>query len=88
MSDQPKSRSSIVAITENMVKGGLEILEELTSEDTLAEDSTDAQLIIAIFTKMWQIKLKEEEAIRQGAQPSSNIVQLKKKKLILPTSIQ
>lgn len=84
---QPKTRSSIVAITEAMVKGGMEILEELTSEDVPAEDSTDAQLIIAIFTRMWQIKLKEEDAIRRGVAPS-NVIQMKKKKLIIPGTLQ
>ena len=63
MTDQPKTRSSIVAITEAMVKGGLEVLEQLTSENAPAEDATDAQLVIAIFTRMWQVKLKEEEAM-------------------------
>jgi hypothetical protein len=84
MTNQPKTRSSIVAITEAMVKGGLDILEQLTSEDTDISEATDAQLVIAIFTRMWQVKLKEEEAIRAGANPKSNIVQLKRKKLILP----
>lgn len=86
MPDQ-KTRSSIVAITENMVKSGLEILEELTSMDEANEDCTDAQLVIAIFTKMWQVKLKEEDAIRRGNAPS-NIVHLKPKKLIIPGTLQ
>lgn len=88
MTDQPKTRSSIVAITENMVKAGLDILEDMTSADQSNEDCTDAQLVISIFTRMWQVKLKEEDAIRNGAQPKSNILQMKKKKLILPGTVQ
>lgn len=44
MTDQPKTRSSIIAITENMVKAGLDILEDMTSADPSNEDCTDAQL--------------------------------------------
>lgn len=88
MTDQPKTRSSIVAITEAMVKGGLDILEQLTSEDADISDATDAQLVIAVFTRMWQIKLKEEDAIRKGEQPKSNVLQMKRKKLILPAGMQ
>lgn len=87
MTDAPKTRSSIVAITEAMVKGGLAILEELTSEGVDAADSTDSQLVIAIFTRMWQVKLKEEGAIRRGIAPS-NVIQMKPKKLIIPWAIK
>jgi hypothetical protein len=68
----------LIAITENMVKAGLKVLEgavENTPEDGEecasdgAEAMTDVQVVIQIFTAMWQCKLAEEEAIRCGKRP-------------------
>lgn len=73
---------ALIAITKAMVERGLEILAELTDEETAPEDATDPQLVIAIFTEMWKVHMAEVEAIKRGALPKSMIV--KPHPLIMP----
>lgn len=76
---QPKA---LIAITKAMVERGIEVLTELTDEETQAEDATDAQIVIALFTEMWKIHMAEVEAIKRGKLPKSMIV--KPNLLIMP----
>jgi hypothetical protein len=81
MNDNPPPKMAIVPITVKMVEAGIEILDQLTQVDTPTEDATDAQLVIAIFTRMWQTKMAEEDGIRRGLQPKLKLI---KNTLIMP----
>lgn len=82
----------VVAITENMVKAGLKVLEQAV-DDTPDDGSeiegdgaaamTDAQVVIHIFTEMWRVKCAEELAIKAGKAP--RIIKPKTNGLIMPT---
>lgn len=73
MNDNLPRRKALIAITENMVKAGLEVMEQhINASDDITdheEAPSDIQLIVAIFTRMWQVKMAEEEAVRQGKGP-------------------
>lgn len=82
----------LIAITENMVKAGLKVLEraiEDVPEDSEevhadgAEPMTDVQTIIQIFTAMWQTKMAEEAAIRRGKAIKPKVVPIRNG-LLLP----
>lgn len=73
----------LLAITKAMVERGIEVLTRLTDEDTKAEDATDAQIVIALFTEMWKVHMAEVETIKRGKLPKSMIV--KPHPLIMPT---
>ena len=73
---------AVIAITQGMVDAGLEVMEDMTN-DMEAEDYSDTQLVVAIFTRMWQHRLAEEEAIRRGERPKLTLI---KNTLVLPNT--
>lgn len=72
----------LIAVTEGMVSGGLEVLDEITAED--APDCTDVRLVTSIFVRMWQVHHKEIEAAQKAKQPSKVLAMPHKPGIIRP----
>jgi hypothetical protein len=81
-----QNMKAIIAISKGMVDAGLEVLEQFTTEPANDEedDRSDTQLIVAIFTRMWQVHTGEMVAMKQGLGPKNVLAKVERPKLIIP----
>ena len=88
MAEKPQNMKAIIAISKGMVDAGLEILDQFTSEPANDEEDerSDTQLIVAIFTRMWQVHTGETVALKQGLKPKNVLAKIERPKLIIPGS--